>query len=99
MSITSSSGKPVLVQFTADWCGPCRAMKPIMKELSKRRSDIEVQFVNVDSEPTKSIKYGIRSIPTILLFENGQPTQRYLLGPSLERLNQWLDFILKKTDV
>lgn len=94
-----SADKPVLVQFTADWCGPCRMMKPIMKKISSMRDDVEIQFLNVDQNPKESIKYGIRSIPTILLFENGTPTQRYVLGPSVDRLNQWLDFMLKKAEV
>lgn len=65
--------KPVLVDFYADWCGPCKVMHPILEELKQKLSDeITVLKINVDKNARVAAKYQIQSIPTLILFKNGQ---------------------------
>lgn len=64
------SNKKVLVDFWADWCGPCKMLSPVIDKLAEELEDVKVCKVNVDTEPTISIEYNIMSIPTLLVFEN-----------------------------
>ena len=62
----------VLIDCYAPWCGPCRMLAPIIEEIAKEESDVKFYKLNVDDNPDTSMKYGIMSIPTILIFENGE---------------------------
>ena len=71
--LVKNSDKPVLVDFWAEWCGPCRMVSPIVEEISKEyEGKAIVGKVNVDHNPNISMEFGIRNIPTILFFKNGQ---------------------------
>ncbi len=72
-----NSDKPVMVDFWAEWCGPCRMVGPIVEEVAKEYGDKAlVGKLNVDNNPGVAQKYGIRSIPTILFFKNGEIVDR-----------------------
>lgn len=71
-SVVIESNKPVLVDFWASWCNPCRMLGPIVDEVAEEREDIKVGKVNVDDEPELAAKYRVMSIPTLLVFKNGE---------------------------
>ena len=75
----------VLVDFYADWCGPCKMMSPILDDFSKI-SDIEVKKINVDNNPEIAKKYGILSIPTLILFEDGKEIKKNIGYLTLDEL-------------
>ena len=70
------SDKPVLLDFWATWCGPCRMLSPIVDEVAEERSDIKVGKVNVDEQPELAGQFDVMSIPTLLVFENGKLVNR-----------------------
>ena len=65
-----------LVDFYADWCGPCRMVSPVVDEIAEERRDITVGKVNVDDENSLAMKYGVMSIPTLIVFEDGKEKAR-----------------------
>lgn len=67
-----NSKKPVLVDFFATWCGPCRMISPILEEIAQEREDIKIVKIDVDQEPELAAQYGVASIPTLFVIENGQ---------------------------
>lgn len=88
--VLDAKGK-VLVDFYADWCGPCRMMAPVIEELANEKTDAKVVKVDVDASEDLARQYGIMSIPTFIVFENGEISTKMVGGRSKEELAKALD--------
>lgn len=71
-----SSDKPVLVDFWAEWCMPCRMLSPVVDEVANENSAVSVGKINVDEQPELAAQFGVMSIPTLIVFKNGEAVQR-----------------------
>jgi thioredoxin 1 len=85
------ASQAVLVDFWAPWCGPCRIIAPHLEELDAERDDLTVVKMNVDENPETAAKYGIMSIPTLILFRNGQVAKQVVGALPKARLQQELE--------
>jgi thioredoxin 1 len=84
--------KPVLLDFWAEWCGPCRMIAPLLDEAAKEYADrLTVAKINIDENPNTPPKFGIRSIPTLMLFKNGSVQAQKLGAMSKSQLTEFLE--------
>jgi thioredoxin 1 len=85
------ASEPVVVDFWAEWCGPCRMIAPALEEISNSlNGKVKIVKLNVDENPGTAAKYGIMSIPTLMLFKDGQLASRQVGAAPKQKLEQWI---------
>ncbi|SKA03434.1 thioredoxin [Consotaella salsifontis] len=84
------SSKPVVVDFWAEWCGPCKMIAPSLEEISEEMDSIAVAKVNIDENPDIAAQFGVRSIPTLVLFKNGEPASIQVGAAPKSKLVNWI---------
>ncbi|MFF3456426.1 thioredoxin [Streptomyces sp. NPDC002730] len=89
------AGLPVLVEFTADWCGPCRQLAPVLSALAAEEADrLKVVQLDVDTNPEVMVRYGVLSMPTLMVFRGGKPVKSMVGARPKRRLLQELEDVL-----
>ena len=91
------SNLPTLVDFWAEWCGPCKQIGPILEEISEEKINlIKIVKINIDENPNTPQKYGVRGIPTLMLFNNGKLIDTKIGNLPKSLLNKWIESSLDK---
>src|SRR5246127_678073 len=89
--VLKASG-PVVVDFWAEWCGPCRMIAPALEEIAGQLGEkVKIVKLNVDENPATASKYGIMSIPTLMIFKNGELASRQVGAAPKQKLEQWIN--------
>ncbi len=89
------AGKPVLVDFWAEWCGPCKMIGPALEEISEELADkVTIAKINIDENPDAPGQYGVRGIPTMILFKNGEVAATKVGAAPKSALKGWIESVL-----
>ena len=89
------SDKPVLVDFWAEWCGPCKTIGPALEEISEELADkVTIAKINIDENPEAPGQYGVRGIPTMILFKNGEAVATKVGAAPKSALKGWIESVL-----
>lgn len=85
------SGKPVVVKFGADWCGPCRALDKVIAEYSRQGSGVDIVMIDVDERGDLASHYKVSGIPKVMMFNQGKPTAEFTGSRSLQQFTDWIE--------
>lgn len=91
------SEKPVLIDFWADWCSPCKMVEPELEAVKESRSDVDILKMNTDDNMGVSAAYNVRSIPTFMIFQHGEEVSRLTGAVRRQELNSWIDSAMQLT--